>query len=208
MKPVILLSLAALAVPAIVAAQSPSPATAPGAGFTTAYVTTFDGTTSKTAAVTIRVSTCPVYMQAKQGSGSGLVMVRKSGPDDGQSAPSSKPGQRIHLILGRMPGAHFGDPQQITGAMVTAKGLSARDHLEPALDLLSNRPSDIRRTMNVIFSTEKDGTISADVILPGFTSVSSIRLDSVDLKDGSTWTLPDLKACVVTPDPLMLVATQ
>jgi hypothetical protein len=208
MKPVFLLSLAALAVPAIVAAQSPSPAPAPGANSVTAYVTTTDGATSKTTAVTIHIDSCPVAMQAKQGSGSVLVMVRRDHPDDGESMLSSKPGQRIHLILARMQGAHFSDVQQITGATVTAKGLSARDRLEPALDLSGNPPSDLRRTLNVTFSTDKDGSISADVILPGFTSVNSIRLESVDLKDGSTWTLPDLKACVVAPDPLMLVAAQ
>jgi hypothetical protein len=208
MKSVLALSFAALALPAVLAAQSPAPVPAPGSGFATAYVTTFDGTTSKTTAVTIQVNSCPVAMQAKQGSGSGLVMVRRDHSDDGESALSSKPSQRIHLILGKMPGAHFTDPQQITGATVTAKGLSARDRLDPALDLSGTRPSDIRRTMNVTFSTEKDGSVSADLILPGFTSVNSIRLDSVDLKDGSTWTLPGLKACVVTPDGIMLVANQ
>jgi hypothetical protein len=206
MKSASLLSLAVLAIPAIIVAQNPSPA--PGDNSVTAYVTSTDGTTSKTTVATIRVSTCPVAMQAKQGSGSGLIMVRKTGPDDGESALSSKPSQRIHLILTRMPGAHFSDPQQITGATVTAKGRSARGRLDPALDLSDIRSSDLRRTLNVAFSADKDGTISADVILPGFTSVNSIRLDSVDLKDGSTWTLSDLKACVVTPDGIMLVASQ
>lgn len=207
MKPVILLSLAALAVPAIIAAQSPSSPSATNQNSTTLMVIAPDGTT-KTTVVTFQSSSCPVAMQAKQGSGSGLVMVRKNGPDEGESALSSKPSKQIHLILGKMPGAHFTDPSQITGAKVTAKGLSARDRFELALDSSGNRSSDIRRTLNVAFSAEKDGSISADVILPGFTSVNSIRLDSVDLNDGSTWTLPDLKACVVTPDSIMLVADQ
>lgn len=207
MRPVVLLSLAALAVPAIIAAQSTSHPIAASGNQTQLVVIGPNGATTNVT-ITIPGSSCPVAMQAKQGSGSGLVMVRKNGPDDGQSTLSSKPSQRIHLILGKMPGAHFSDPQQIAAATVTARGLSARDHLEPALELSGARPSDIKRTMNVTFSTEKDGSISADVILPGFTAVNSIRLESVDLKDGSTWTLPDLKACVVTPDPLMLVAAQ
>jgi hypothetical protein len=208
MKPVLALSFAVLALPALLAAQSPSPAPSPSANSVTGYFAGTDGTTTKTTVVTIHVYSCPVAMQAKQGSGSGLVMVRKNHQDDGESSLSSKPSQRIHLILAKMPGAHFSDPQQITGATVTAKGLSARDRLEPVLDLSGDRPSDMRRTLNVAFATEKDGSVSADLILPGFTSVNSIRLDSVDLKDGSTWTLPDLKACVVTPDPMMLVASQ
>ena len=51
-------------------------------------------------------------------------------------------------------------------------------------------------------------SVTADLNLPGFTAVNSIKLDSVDLKDGSTWTLADLKACIVTPDRMMLVANQ
>jgi hypothetical protein len=147
-------------------------------------------------------------MQAKQGSGSGLVKVRKDHSGDGESLLTAKPGQQIHLILGKVPGADISDPGQIAGATVTLKGLSARGHLDGALDLMGNDPSDLIRTVNVRFSTENDGTVSADLSLPGFTSVNSIKLDSLNLKDGSTWTLAGLKACVVMPDRIMLIANQ
>jgi hypothetical protein len=208
MKPILALSFAVLAVPVLLAAQSPAPAPAAGTGTATVFMSNLDGAKTTTIVTTIPGSSCPVAMQAKQGSSSGLVMVRKNHPDDGESMLTSKPGQRIHLILGKMSGGQFSDLQQIASATVTAKGLSARDRLSPAIDLSGDRHSDMRRTLNVAFATEKDGSISAELILPGFTSVNSIRLESVDLKDGSTWTLPDLKACVVTPDPMMLVASQ
>ena len=207
MKPFILLSLAALAIPAVVAAQSPSNPSATNGNSATLTVIAPDGTT-KTTTVTIHVDSCPVAMQAKQGSGSGLVKVRKDHPDDGRSLLSPKPGQQIHLILGKMQGADFSDPGQIAGATVTVKGISGRGRLDRSLDLTGDGFSDLRRTANVRFSTENDGTVSADLSLPGFTSVNSIKLESLDLRDGSTWTLASLKACIVTPDRIMLVASQ
>jgi hypothetical protein len=150
-------------------------------------------------------------MLAKQGSGSGLVMVRKQQPNDMEPPSAFKPGQQIHLVLGKVPGArftdpNFTDPKQIAGATVTVKGLSARDRFSLALDPSGNSPSDLRRTLNVKFSTDADGAVFADLDLPGFTAVNSIKLDSVSLKDGSSWTLGDVQTCVVTPDRMMLIA--
>jgi len=121
---------------------------------------------------------------------------------------SQKPGQQIHLILGKISGADISDPGQIAGATVTVRGLSARGRLDRALDLMGNDSSDLTRTVNARFSIENDGAVSADLSLPGFTSVNSIKLESLNLKDGSTWTLGSLKACVVTPDRIMLIANQ
>jgi hypothetical protein len=202
MKPAIALAFAVLTFPAVIAAQNSSPAT-PDAAKSHPTV----GTTLIFNAGTVQLFSCPVSMQAKQGSGSGLVMVRKSQSEHTEPT-TPKPGQRIHLILGKMPGADFTDPEQIAGATVTVKGLSARDHLDLTLDSSGNAPSDLHRTMSVAFSIENDGSVTADLNLPGFTAVNSIKLDSVNLKDGSTWTLADVKTCVVTPDRMMLVANQ
>ena len=202
MKSAFVLTLAITALPALIAAQTSSPAAPDTAKSHPTTVTTLTFN-----AGTVQQFSCPVAMQAKQGSGSGLVMVRREPPKDGESLTNSKPGQNIHLILGKMPGTHFSDPEQIAGAEVTVKGLSARDHFSLALDPSGNSPSDLRRSLNVKFSTDADGSVFADLDLPGFTSVNSIKLDSVSLKDGSTWTLTDLKTCVVTPDRMMLVAS-
>jgi len=189
MKLAVLLSLGALAIPSVVAAQSSAP-TAAGASF----------------GVIIN-STCPVSMQAKQGSGSGLVKVKKSQPKDGESVLSNKPGQHIHLILGKRP-AEFSNFQQITGATVTARGLSARGHLDRTPADIGNETSDLHRTLSVTFSAESDGTLYADLDLPGFTSVRSIQIESLSFKDSSIWNVDSVRTCVVTPDPLMLVASQ
>ena len=208
MKTAAVLSFAVLALPALVTAQNSVPALSNSSGSRPVVVTTLDG--SQTTVTIVTAPSCPIAMHAKQGSGAGLVMVRKQKPDekDGGAWPAPKPGQQIHLILGKMSGGQFSDPSRIAGATVTVKGLSARDRARPAADPSGNSPSDLRRTMNVTFVIENDGTISADLNLPGFTSVNSVKLDSVALKDGSTWTLDDLKTCVVTPDRMMLIANQ
>ncbi len=200
MKPPVALLFALLTLPTLLAAQDRQPAQASSSQ--TTVIATFND-------ATIQASTCPVAMQAKQGSGSGLVMVKRESPQGGESVLDTKPSQRIHLILRKMRGAHFSDPEQIASGAVTVKGLSARGRLDLTLDSSGgNGRSDLTRTLNVTFNTENDGAISADLSLPGFTSVNSIKLESVALKDGSTWKLADFKACVVTPDRMMLVAAQ
>jgi hypothetical protein len=147
-------------------------------------------------------------LQAKQGSGSGLVMVRKAEPKDGEPLTQNKPGQHIHLILGKTTGGAFSDLRQIAAATVTARGLSARDHIVGTPALIGNTTFDLERTLGVSFVSEKDGSASADLDLPGFTSVQSIQIESIEFRDGSKWTIAGNQHCVVTPDSLMLIANQ
>ena len=199
MKCCLALSIALLTLPAVIAAQNSQPAQPEGPQPT--VIAILPGATPTS-------SSCPVAMQARQGSGSGLVMVKRDRPQDGDSSVDTRPGQRIHLILGKLPGAYFPDPSQIGAATVTVKGLSARGRLSLTLSPSGKGPSDLRRTLNVSFNIENDGAVSADLNLPGFTAVNSIMLESLSLKDGSTWKLADLKTCFVTPDRMMLVAGQ
>ena len=113
-----------------------------------------------------------------------------------------KPAQHIHLILT----GHAKD-KQITSAVVTARGLSARTHMQNA-NLAGEGPSDIRRTLNVTFTPDQDGTVSADIDLPAFTAVKSLQLESITYADGSSWTPEKFNACTVQPDSFMLIAAQ
>ena len=61
------------------------------------------------------------------------------------------------------------------------------------------------KILTVSFSAD-DGSASADVHVPGFTSVSSVELQQVTYADGSTWKMSSSSFCRVAPDPLMLVA--
>ena len=127
-----------------------------------------------------------------------MVAVRDEKPIEG-------PSQRVHLILGNPRSA------AVTGAKVKVFGLSGKNRLERTSDHsldLTNREgaSDLTRTLYVTFAPEGDKDVATDLVLPGFTSVQSVELESITYTDGSTWTVAGQQACHVAPDPIMLVA--
>ena len=207
MKPFVALTVAALALPAWVAAQNAIGPTSKDSNPIVTFTAQFDSAGNKIASGAVtQYPPCPVSMQAKQGSGGGLVMVKKAQPDAQSGKQEAfRPAGNIHLILSKVPISEL-DLAQVAGATVTARGLSGRSHSIPLV--IGADSSDIRRTLNVTFSHENDGSLYADLDLPGFTSVRSIRIDSIRLKDGSRWTFDTRQGCVVTPDPLMLIANQ
>jgi hypothetical protein len=137
-------------------------------------------------------STCPVRMHALQGSGFGLVKVR------GEQHLNS-PGQRIHLILANPKS------MKVAGAKVTIHGLSPKSRVARALSN-SEGPSDLTKSVEVTFTSEDETSVFADLVLPGFSSITSIELQSIRYQDGTIWSVAGLQACQVVPDPLMLIA--
>ncbi|MGA7108307.1 MAG: hypothetical protein WBV28_11735 [Terracidiphilus sp.] len=151
--------------------------------------------------VAVPTSACPVNMHALQGIGRGMVAVR--GPEKVTGFA-----QRIHLVLSNA-GA-----KQIVGARVKVSGLSGKSRVERAsssMDLtldpsLQSDPGELTRMLNATFVPENNKDVATDLVLPGFTSVRSIQLESITYTDGTTWTVPGLQACHVAPDPMMLIA--
>jgi hypothetical protein len=147
------------------------------------------------------VTSCPVSMHALQGSGSSLVAVRGTQRVTGFA-------QRIHLIVS--------DPKstQVAAARVKVFGHSGKGRLEKAstsqeLSLDTNPttgPLEVTRTLEVTFVPEDAKDAATDLLLPGFTAVTSIQLESITYEDGTTWSMGRREACRVAPDPLMLVA--
>jgi hypothetical protein len=70
--------------------------------------------------------------------------------------------------------------------------------------------SEISKTLNVTFAPEDEKSVSAELVLPGFSSVTFVQLKSVTYQDGSAWKVDGQaeQACRVAPDPLMLIANQ
>jgi hypothetical protein len=142
--------------------------------------------------------TCPVSMHALQGSGTGLVAVH----DDQRAKGFS---QRIHLILSNP------ESTKIARAKVKVFGLSAKNRVEQTsvnqLDLTNQGKSfDRIKTLDVTVAPEGEKDVATDLVLPGFTTVLSIQLESLTYTDGSTWAVAGRQACHVAPDPLVLVA--
>jgi len=188
----LLISALVLTAP-ILTAQQPG---APLPGGNTAPTSTVTGPDVQPSTLAILNSaTCPVSLKAKQGSGAGLVAVR--GRDAGKHE-DFKPTARIHLLLG-----NIGGDRQVAGVTVTARGLSAHGRIDRASTPAS---PDLRRTLSAGVSVENDGSLFADLAFPGFTSVRSIKLESIDYADGTILDLSLHRTCTVTPDLLMLIA--
>ena len=147
--------------------------------------------------VVVPAQACPVSLQAKQSGLTNMVKVRQG--SNPQPETLSKPGQRIHLIVIGPPAG-----SQIVGATVSVRGLSARGHFDKASERSGS--NELRRTIDVTFIAEDNKSLSAELILPGFTAVKSIKLESLQYGDGSTRDFSRQKLCTVIPDPLMLIA--
>jgi len=137
---------------------------------------------------------CPVTMRAEHRSG-GSTMYTGYGPATGV-------GQRVHLIFGALSA-------RVTAATVTVRGTDGRWRVATASTRQPRQGSpDISRTLNAVFTQDGNDSEATELDLPGFTSVKSIRLDSVTYADGSTWTAPEGGGCRVAPDPFMLVGSR
>lgn len=139
---------------------------------------------------------CPVSLRALQGTGYGLVHVRGA-----QGAQVDAPGQRLHLIV-------INGPKGIArSAQVLVSGFSAKGRIKKTAGPDEERP-EISRTMTVVFDPEDATGVAADMVLPGFTSVSAIELQSITYQDGSSLNLTKREACRATPDPMMPVSAR
>jgi hypothetical protein len=141
---------------------------------------------------------CPVSMHAQH---KGMDAERIQ---TGQKSPAlpSGPMQRIHLILGNRE-----TPANVAAATVTVRGTDGKWRTVPTGNP-GNGPSEIAKTLHLNFNTGKDQGTWADLVLPGFTSVTSISLDSLTFADGSTWIPANHLTCRTTPDLLMLVSSK
>jgi hypothetical protein len=137
---------------------------------------------------------CPVSMRAQQKAGGDVLVAR-----DGRPQPLS---QRIHLVLGNLE-----NPPKVVAAKVTVRGTNGKSRALPTVVTLHGA-GETTKTLNLRFDGAGNGEASADLSLSGFTSVSSIRLDSLTFADGSTWSSWDGKSCSTVPDPFMLVSSR
>lgn len=139
---------------------------------------------------------CPAaLLHATQGSSSQVFRAA-----DGKAQPVMMPRLTLTPRNGRA----------LASAVVTAHGLPPTPG---AMDLVARSTpegsgkarAEIAKTLTVKLIAGENGSYSAVLQLPGFTTVRSIHLDAVTYADGSTWKQEGEAACSVTPDPLLLV---
>jgi len=181
------------------AAQAPSPTQAAG--------TTGSGRSQKGAAPSVYVIPvpagldCPVSMHAQQQSGIGTLTARD---DRGESRRQSGVAQHIRLILGDAGNSAKGNSAKIVSAKVTVRGTSPKWRMTPTV-LNQDTSPDAKKTLALTFNVDGSEGASANLVLPGFTSVTSIILDSLTYADGSIWRPSNGRGCRTAPDLLMLV---
>jgi hypothetical protein len=139
---------------------------------------------------------CPVSMRAQH---KGMDAERIQTGEKGPALPSG-PVQRIHLILGNRE-----SPANVAAATVTVHGTDGKWRAVPTGRLQDGLP-EASKTLNLKFNTDEDQGTWTDLVLRGFTSVTSIRLDSLTFADGSRWIPANHLTCRTTPDLLMLVS--
>lgn len=136
---------------------------------------------------------CPIGMHARQGIWDHTLKVNQ-----GEQRKSKTPfGQRIVLTL---LDTH---PASVVAATLMVRGFDGKDHMMQAA---ADSPGDAARTLHAVFAKQADGNVSADIYVPGFTSVTSLQLQEVSYADGSVWSVTGSNVCRVAPDPLMLIA--
>ena len=145
-----------------------------------------------------KATICPVQMQAQQGTGRGLLVVRRDNKNGSKTEPD-QPSQRIHLILGDGNGKH------IVQARVVARGFGSKGRVDPSLSTAGDAAT-LSRTLVVRMRAEDKDSVAGELVLPGFTSVQTIELLALRYDDGSSWNALLQTPCSVKPDLLMLVA--
>ena len=174
------------------AAQSPMPAPL-GFGVVT-------GSTNVSAIPAPAGLACPVSMHALQ-RGSQNILVVREGPGK-TTQQTHEAARRIHLVLGNVPNS-----AKASSVKVTVRGTSGKNRAMTTM-VTPDQVSDRTRTFHFPVSLGKVESMSANLLLPGFTSVQSISLESVVYADGSIWNPPANGSCRIAPDPLVLVSAR
>lgn len=137
---------------------------------------------------------CPIDMYARQGVWDHTIRIR-----EGEHQQSHAPfGQRIFLTLVDKR------PVQIVAATIIVRGLTGKNRVLQTAGSANDFVA--ARIIRATFTKQPDGSVSADIYVPGLTSVTSLELQDVSFADGSTRKFNSSSMCRVAPDPFMLVA--
>ena len=176
----LILSVAALAVPACLAAPAP--------------------------ASVANAAACPVELSAAQHPGSELVRADKKIATPGSVTPGSvvePPAEARQSIDLSMKNARL---QRIVAADLEVHGTTSKSRVL-RMNAVADQPmADAVRNVHLVNSVPADQTRMRTVTVKDLTSVAWVSVIELRYADGSTWHARPGAECRVTPDPLMLVA--
>lgn len=137
---------------------------------------------------------CPVEMWAQRQTGIGQLL---GIPTD--SNRQTGPVQELRVTFTNSALA------QMVGMRITVYGLNSKGQLSPAT---AAEPSAINKIIDLKLNAGPQSQTSADLLLPGFTSVTFISVDSIRYAGGSKWTPSAAHSCRVIPNPGMLISSR
>jgi hypothetical protein len=143
------------------------------------------------ASVALPTTNCPINMQARRQSSTRQALI-------GKNAPSGPKQNLLFTVI---------NPtfQQVVRVHITVHGLNANARVSPAQTAAMDS-SEITKSMDLELKVGPKSQASKDLLLPGFTSVSSIDLTEVGYADGSGWRVSAHHTCRAVPDGMMLIS--
>ena len=143
---------------------------------------------------------CPIGFSAEPGVSPGMLVIV-----NGDTTAS----QKLKLQLRHLPGPQS-HPSAITGAQITAHGLTAQARITPAASdhPAASDPDDatIAKQVDLVLTLAPGHSTSADMLFQGFTSIRWLTLDSLTYADGATWHPAAHHSCRIVPNRFMAVA--
>ncbi len=140
-----------------------------------------------------RASTnCPVDMQAQRQIGQGTTALT----DNRQQGPV----QNLRLTLDNPTFA------EIVDLRITVHGLNSKGRI--SLAQAAAESSEIAKSIDLKLKVGPKSQGAIDLVLPKFTSVSVVDLDSVHYANGSTWRPSANQTCRAIPDGEMLISSR
>lgn len=134
---------------------------------------------------------CPIDMRAQRQSGVGAVV---------PTADRNKgPVQELAFTLKNST------PKEIVDLQITVHGINSKGRVSP-LKTSSADSSQIQKSLDLKLKIGPESRTSTTLVLPGFTAVRSIELDSVNYAGGSSWRSSTVHSCHIYPDATMLIS--
>ncbi|MGH9616693.1 MAG: hypothetical protein ACRD28_08110 [Acidobacteriaceae bacterium] len=140
---------------------------------------------------------CPINMSAQKQTG--LRAMRRVSP--GAHPKPQGPAQDLRLSL---KNSTF---QEIVGLQITAYGFNSKPQLYLGRTTSANS-STIHKTVDLKLKVDPKSEASINLLLPEFTSVTLLNVDSIHYAGGSTWHPSAVHTCRVVPDGMMLISSR
>jgi len=130
---------------------------------------------------------CPIELNANLKTAGHTVLTTPT--KEGQSTADE---QRLEIIVSN-------PKSEIIGARLTIYGFPVGGRVEPAVAYSPHSPSEISRTIAFEQVVGEGQSGSYEFVLPNFSAVDSVNLDSVTYSDGSSWRPVGRRLCRALP---------